>query len=162
MTGKNFLFMIAAVFIFYPAVSVSQCVDTNKVNPYYICTDPYLPVCGCDGNVYRNACAALNQGGLYWYDSFENGGCATFDFDLVPTTVDQGYVDFGIYLKNQGSAYIAIFDVYGHKKYEENLGFIYQLRKRIEFNGYFRGVYIMYVEVAGEGKVLKFVKANEN
>lgn len=141
------------------AFAQTDCVDTIRRNPYFICTDPYDPKCGCDGEVYRNECEAFYQGGLNVYTSFRDGNCGTFDFEITPTLVDQD-IDFGIYLKKQSAAYFAIFDVFGQKKYEQNLGFIYELKKKVSVAGFYKGVYIFYVEVEGKGKVKKFVKAS--
>ena len=159
---KNTLFLLWFFCLVWPSGTLfaqTDCIDTNRRNPYYICTDPYEPKCGCDGLVYRNECAAYYQGGLNLYTSFRDGNCGVFDFDITPTLVDQE-IDFGIYLKKQSAVYYAIFDTYGHIKFEESLGFIYELKKKISVTGLYRGVYIFYVEVEGESKVKKFVKAS--
>ena len=140
------------------------CIDSSRVNPYYICNEPYKPQCGCDGKVYRSECAARYQGGLNNYVSFADGNCATFDYEILGTISGEGYLNFGIYLKEKASVYITIFDVYGHKKLEENLGFISPpsfTEYRIELNNFYIGMYVFVVQINGETKVKKFVKANE-
>jgi hypothetical protein len=167
MTSSNqFFFMLCGLFcsLAYSASAQVDCIDSNLVNPYYICNDPYYPYCGCDGYVYRNECAVHYQGGNMYYKTFNDGDCGDFDYEIRPTLVDQGFIRFELYLKKSSAVYINIYDVFGHKKLEENLGFVSPpalTAHDISLYGFEVGMYVFIVQIGDQIMTRKFVKANE-
>lgn len=57
----------------FPASAICGGVDqfgTCRLRPE-VCTEHYLPVCGCDGNTYGNTCKAAHAG----FDTAHAGKC---------------------------------------------------------------------------------------
>lgn len=65
----------------------AQCVDPSLINPFAICPMIWMPVCGCDGVTYGNACEALNFGGV---TDYTDGECAVNNCNPIPAGVDFG------------------------------------------------------------------------
>ncbi len=61
----------ATVFICFE--DFSWCVDTFQIDTTYNCGNMEMPVCGCNGITYKNACEAFTKGGVSFY---LNGPCS--------------------------------------------------------------------------------------
>src|SRR5215207_213558 len=74
--------------LFFPLFANAQtdCEDLyRQPDAFHIIMTDYEPVCGCDGNTYRNSDAAYWWGGINLWTS--NTICDDFDIDLYPNVI---------------------------------------------------------------------------
>ncbi|NNF01733.1 MAG: T9SS type A sorting domain-containing protein [Bacteroidia bacterium] len=148
------------------AQTFEPCKDTLKANPFSPCYEPFDPVCGCDGELYRNVCDALRNGinPFFWgypYTDMSDGFCAEFAFDIVPNPV-QYEMDFNLFLRQNGPATVQIYDIYGTIMFERFFnamtGFKNNEFLRINVEGWEKGVYFVIVIANGRFEAKNFLK----
>jgi hypothetical protein len=83
-------FVLLAILLFLGiSKSQAQCIDIYSVCPTCPCPDLlYKPICGCDGNTYRNLCYFERAGGNRAPGStYTEGTCSGFELDVFPLIV---------------------------------------------------------------------------
>jgi hypothetical protein len=148
--------------------SGSGCQDSvRQPDNYHIICEGYQPVCGCDDKTYRNSDAAYWWGGI---NQWSDGPCDGFDVDLYPNLFTPGFPGhLRIYMRQPGSATLAIFNAFGRKMLEKL--FYTNLQNAIipetdpydlfEAQTFPRGLYLLTVIVNGKQKVRKFLQVTE-
>jgi hypothetical protein len=68
-TALLFFFCMASLF----TVAQEVCVDSTLIDPNALCPAVFMPVCGCNGITYENACLAQVTGGV---TDYTDGPCA--------------------------------------------------------------------------------------
>ncbi len=168
--NKAAKFIIAIVILLTPFFSFAQCKDSLLIpDPYHQCygiDGDFNPVCGCDGNTYRNECSAKYKGGLV-YQAWNSGPCTSFDFTIDPTFVTDNF-ELQIFTKNDLNIKISIYDIYGHIYYLQQF-FIpatsinSPYKKPIEaVSNFNHGIYVFVINSDQGQQVKKFFKSSMN
>ena len=71
--SKDNLSAIDTATVFICFEDLTWCVDTLQIDTAYDCGTIEMPVCGCNGVTYKNACEAYTRGGVSFY---LNGPCS--------------------------------------------------------------------------------------
>lgn len=137
-----------------------DCVDTNRINPDYICPYfEYYPRCGCDGNTYLNDCDMSNRGAVN-YTQYD-GPCEPLNFDIHPTLVAD-ILHFSSMLKEPGVEIVEVYNIFGIKITEQNF-YYYNIGDKHQFdfsvNNWEYGMYIIVASANGYFQTKKFVKS---
>lgn len=153
------VFLLALCFQKTSAQITTYCVDTQRVNPYYICGNPiYFPVCGCNGVTYRNECAAYYMGGVNYT---VNGSCGNFDFDILENPVNTN-LTLSVYTKKTQQVIMQSWNDMGNKYYEFAFNGVEASVQQffVDVHDWPRGVYIIAVIVNGEQQSKKVIVEN--
>jgi hypothetical protein len=154
-----FIPMMRSLFIFILMSNIlsssAQCIDTLNFAYEPVCFLEFRPLCGCDGNTYKNECYAEAATLLQWVD----GPCEQVAFEFRPNPATDN-LNTTIVTKFEANVDVYIFDKNGTIKYTQRLNAVTWYYLTIPMNNFDPGVYIMMVESNGVTKVSKFVKWN--
>ncbi len=137
--------------------SSAQCLDTlNFPNYQPPCFPDFLPVCGCDGVTYRNACYAEYATVL----QYGEGPCENIVIDFYPNPVTY-WLNTTIVTKYESNVNLYIFDRNGNVYYYDYLTSVTNRTLTIPVNGFEQGLYIMMAEANGDVQLSKFIRWEE-
>ena len=87
---KGLLFFILILCAFSCMEDAQICVNEKQIDTNFNCDSVYNPVCGCDNNIYYNACEAENKAGINIYtEGLCQHTCTYNDTLMVIATDDE-------------------------------------------------------------------------
>ena len=163
MRRRIILLVIGFVFTFHVAkAQFNDCIDSNRVNPWEICTMEFMPVCGCNNVTYDNSCESYWRGGVNTiaYSGVCQQDLFAFAFTPNPVVTHMNFkMQLASNLESDGS--MTISDIFGNIVYFRllhNLNGEFPYLETIPLYGLETGMYFVLVKVGNVSKVKKFVK----
>ncbi len=137
--------------------SLGQCIDTLQFpNLQPPCFPDFVPVCGCDGVTYRNACYAEFATVL----NYSEGPCEDLALDFYPNPCTY-WLYTTVVTKFESNVNLYIFDRNGMIYYYDYLSAVTSRTLTIPTNGFEQGLYIIMAESNGYAELSKFIKWEE-
>lgn len=151
--------IVLACLMLLPVLGHGQCLDTLRFaqDPGSACLGfPFLPVCGCDGNTYRNFCFAEWATVTQWTD----GPCELVAATIYPNPVIY-QLTAEIVTRFESDVQIFIFDRNGNIYFDSYIRSATNEYITIPTNDFDQGMYIFMVQSGQDVVLEKFVKWNE-
>lgn len=135
----------------------AQCLDTLRFpNAQPPCLPDFVPVCGCDGVTYQNACYAEYASVLQYIDR----PCDQVAMTVFPNPASE-FLYVSLATKYESDVNLYIFDRNGNIYFNQRLFLVNNYTTLIPLSGFDKGLYIIMAESNGVTKLLKFLKWDE-
>ena len=145
------------LFFYYSNINaqiIMPCKEPLRINKYFQCFAPFIPVCGCDNVTYRNDCESYN---VYGVNIINNLGVCKNDLffvDFYPNPCSEN-LTLSVEFYEQGNLSVQIFDTYGKLMFYSHRATTKRYDDFISVAGFKSGLYIIVVI---SGNVMKYKK----
>gem|GEM_PF-2167844 len=156
------LFILGALFFPWGDILQGQiitpCEDETRIDAYYPCGTTFEPVCACNGETYRNQCAATYHGGVQG-NQWTSGPCQAFYFFLYPSICLNENLVLNYQFKDRGNATVYIIDNFGHILERRSIQVENNFPMRVDFSvsSFESGLYYMLIQGSNHQQIEKFV-----
>jgi hypothetical protein len=163
---RLFSILIFCTALVCKAQIVDNCIDENRVNPYYQCNNSeFYPVCGCNNVTYRNNCEMTNVAGLNTNQSTYTGVCQNdLFFAFISPNPVRNNLTLALQLTSQltGNGTLQIVNNFGNVVFTELLNSLSSIpfQRTYDVSYLEPGLYLMVIQVQGVYAVKKFIKHN--
>lgn len=134
------------------------CKDEMLINPYYNCGTSFAPVCACDGETYRNQCAAYYHGGIQG-NQWVSGPCQEFYFFIYPTLCQSGNLFFRLQSKNRGRLTMYMISTFGNFEHQQqfDVGTSANTEFDLDISTLTAGIYFLVIQGNNHTQIERFV-----
>lgn len=153
-----FLLLFCSFWGLFSANAQLVCQDEMMINPYYNCGTDFAPVCACDGETYRNQCAALYHGGIQG-NQWVSGPCQEFFYFLYPTLCLDGILSVSLQSKNRGRLTMYVISTFGKIELQQqfDVGTNTTTSFSLDVTAFPAGIYFMLIQRNNQYQLERFV-----
>jgi len=151
---KPLFFVLFCILATHAQAQFTKCIDSSIIQSFLPCDSTWAPVCGCNNITYRNPCHAQQSGVTQTVDRTCEDITIVW-FGPNPVLND---VNYRLYLKQEGTPYVFIFDMDGNIHYEQYILNVEDVVENLDLTFLRGGVYMMIATVNGHYSAKKFIK----
>lgn len=137
---------------------VTDCKDENAANPTFQCTEPFSPVCACDGKTYFSRCDAMFHYGINQFSQFNSGVCGDWEMFIATDAPNRSLTIFFQFRESGGNATFMIVDMFGNVVQQQFIRSQNNMAIQLDIStvAYTPGIYMAYAFGGSNRKIIKF------